>query len=249
MPVAGDPYPPISSTRNLDELGNALMDQKRMIPPRSPLAALQPENVTVPTLRSKRARHPLVIVGNAIITLFVLFLIAGGVVLFLGKQRFDEPGPLTEDKIVNIPSGHGIRDIADLLQRQGVIEPDGIQKAVFVGGVYAMRANSKLKHGEYRFAKKASMYDVVETIVAGKVVQHITTIPEGLTSEQVVGRLMANDVLTGNIREIPREGTLLPESYKFLRGTTREDVIKRMQDAQRQAVTEIWERRMSGLPI
>jgi UPF0755 protein len=249
VPVAGDPYPPISSTRNLDELGDALMDQKRMIPPRSPLAALQPENVTVPTRRSKRVRHPLVIVGNAIITLLVLFLIAGGVTLFLGKQRFDEPGPLTDEMIVNIPPGHGIRDIADLLQRQGVIGPDGTQKAVFVGGVYALRANSKLKHGEYRFAKNSSMHDVVDTIVAGKVVQHITTIPEGLTSEQVIARLMDNDVLTGNIREIPREGSLMPESYRFVRGATREDVIKRLQEAQQRAVAEIWERRMPGLPI
>jgi UPF0755 protein len=120
---------------------------------------------------------------------------------------------------------------------------------VFVGGVYAMRANSKLKHGEYRFAKNASMHDVLETIVSGKTVQHITTVPEGLTSEQVVARLMENDVLTGNIGEIPREGSLLPESYKFVRGTTREDVIKRMQEAQQRAVAEIWERRMQGLPI
>jgi len=249
VPVSGDPYPPISSSRNLDELGDALMDQKRLIPPRSPLAALQPENVTVPTRRSKRARHPLVIVGNAVITLLVLFLVAGGVMLFIGKQRFDEPGPLAEDKVVNIPSGHGIRDIADLLQRQGVIGPDGTQKAVFVGGVYAMRANSKLKHGEYRFAKAASMHDVVDTIMSGKVVQHIATIPEGLTSEQVVARLMGNDVLTGNVREIPREGSLLPESYKFVRGTTREDMLKRMQEAQRRALAEIWERRTPGLPI
>jgi UPF0755 protein len=56
-------------------------------------------------------------------------------------------------------------------------------------------------------------------------------------------------VLTGNIREIPREGTLLPETYRFTRGTTREQVIQRMQQAQRRAVQEIWERRNPDLPV
>jgi UPF0755 protein len=56
-------------------------------------------------------------------------------------------------------------------------------------------------------------------------------------------------VLTGNIREIPREGTLLPETYLFTRGTTRELVLQRMQQSQRRAVQEIWERRIADLPI
>jgi UPF0755 protein len=61
--------------------------------------------------------------------------------------------------------------------------------------------------------------------------------------------LAENPVLTGNIREIPREGTLLPETYKFTRGTTREQMIQRMQQQQRKLVQEIWERRMPDLPL
>jgi UPF0755 protein len=60
---------------------------------------------------------------------------------------------------------------------------------------------------------------------------------------------MDNDVLTGNIRNIPREGTLLPETYRFTKGTNREQIVKRMQDAQHRAVQEIWERRNPDLPI
>jgi UPF0755 protein len=47
---------------------------------------------------------------------------------------------------------------------------------------------------------------------------------------------------------MPREGTLLPETYKFPRGTTREQVIQRMQSAQKRLVTEIWEHRSPDLP-
>ncbi len=60
------------------------------------------------------ARHPLVVIGNAIISIFVLLAVVAGVVLFIGKQRFEAPGPLPQDRIVNIPRGSGIRDIADV---------------------------------------------------------------------------------------------------------------------------------------
>ena len=90
---------------------------------------------------------------------------------------------------------------------------------------------------------------VINTIVEGKVVQHAFTIPEGLTSEQIVARLLENDVLAGQIKEMPREGTLLPETYKFPRGTTRDQVIQRMQQAQRRVLAEVWERRSPDVPV
>jgi UPF0755 protein len=199
----------------------------------------------LPPRRSRRARHPLVVIGNAVFTLLLLIAIAVGAVLMVGKQRFDAPGPLAEPKIVNIPRGAGIRDIADLLVREGVID----QPWVFVGGVIVLKARDELKFGEYQFPKSASLRDVVETIASGKVVQHNFTVAEGLTSEQIVQRLLDNDILSGNIREIPREGTLLPETYKFTRGMTREQLIARMQQSQRRVLQEIWERRVPDLPV
>src|SRR6185437_7323802 len=137
-------------------------------------------------------------------------------------------------------------DIADTLQREGVIDNN---RWAFIGAVLELKARSELKPGEYLFQKNASLRDVIGTIVEGKVVQHAVTIPEGLTSEQIVGRLSENDVFSGSVREVPREGTLLPETYKFPRGTPREQVISRMQQAQKRVVAEIWERRNPDIPI
>lgn len=201
--------------------------------------------MTLPPQRSRSARHPIVIIGNAIFTLILLAAVVLGGVVFWGKQRFEAAGPLAQDKIVNIPRG-GVRDIAELLQREGVID----QPWVFVGGALALKARGEdLKFGEYQFAKNASMRNVAETIIEGKVVQHLFTIPEGLTSEQIVARLLESDAMSGNIREVPREGTLLPEGYRFTRGVAREEMIKRMQQAQRKVVQEAFERRMPDLPI
>jgi len=224
------------------------LQEQRRITPRSPRAALEPDDVPLPnrtTRPSRRARNPLVIVGNAVFTLLLLVLIVGGAAVVVGKTRFEAPGPLREDKVVSIPRS-GMVEIADLLRREGVIDE---HRLIFIGGVLAMKARSELKAGEYQFTKGASVRDVVETIVEGRVVQHQLTVPEGLTSEQIVARLLENDILTGNIKDVPREGSLLPDSYHFQRGFPREQMIQRMRQSQERLLREVWERRSPDLPL
>jgi UPF0755 protein len=213
-------------------------------PPRSARAALQPELVPMPN-RSRRARHPLVMIGNAIFTLLVILGLTAGAAFYFGREKFQAPGPLAEAKVVNIPRGLGIKDISDILTREGVID----QPYVFMGGVVALKARGELKYGEYRFVAHASVADVVETLMEGKVVQHAFTVPEGLTSEQIVARLQENDTLTGQITHIPAEGTLLPDTYKFTRGTTRQQVLDRMQQSEKHLLQEVWLRRDPELPL
>lgn len=222
------------------------MSERPPISPRSPRAALEPEQVPPPPKRSERARNPFVVIGNAIITILIILMIGAGTTYYYGRQLLETPGPLQEDKVVNIPARAGKRDIADALQREGVIN---VNPWAFIGGVFALKASSDLKPGEYEFRKNASLRDVIATIVEGKVVQHAVTIPEGLTSEQIVARLTDNDIFAGTVREVPREGTLLPETYKFPRGTTRDQVIQRMQQTQKRVLAEIWERRNPDVPI
>jgi peptidoglycan lytic transglycosylase G len=222
------------------------MSERPPISPRSPRAALEPEQVPPPPKRSERARNPFVVVGNAIITILIILMIGAGTAYYYGRQILETPGPLQEDKIVNIPARAGKRDIADALQKEGVIN---VNPWVFIGSVFALKASSDLKPGEYSFQKNASLRDVIATIVEGKVVQHAVTVPEGLTSEQIVSRLTDNDIFTGSVREIPREGTLLPETYKFPRGTSRDQVIQRMQQAQKRVLAEIWDRRSPDAPL
>src|SRR6266702_988081 len=222
------------------------MTERPPIAPRSPRAALEPEQVPPPPRRSERARNPFVVIGNAIITILLIAMIGVGAGYYYGKQILEAPGPLQDEQIVNIPSRAGKRDIADVLTKECVVD---VNPWAFMGGVAALKASSDLKPGEYSFQKNASLRDVIATIVEGKVVQHAVTIPEGLTSEQIVGRLTDNDIFAGTVREMPREGTLLPETYKFPRGTTREQVIQRMQQTQKRVLAEIWERRNPDVPI
>jgi len=218
------------------------MSERPPILPRNPGTSLEPE----PRKRSERARNPFVVVGNAIITIVLLLLIGLGVVYHYGNQVLEAPGPLKEEKVVNVPPRAGKRDIADALTREGVIN---VSPWVFLASVFALKSGGELKPGEYAFPKNASLRDVIRIMAEGKVVQHAVTIPEGLTSEQIVARLSENDILSGTVREIPREGALLPETYKFPRGTSRDQVIQRMQQAQKRLVAEVWEHRSPDLPV
>jgi UPF0755 protein len=80
------------------------------------------------------------------------------------------------------------------------------------------------------------------------VVQHAFTVAEGLTSEQIVARLLENQSLSGQIKEIPREGTLLPETYRFTLGMPRDQIVQRMQQAHKRVLQDVWEHRMQDLP-
>jgi UPF0755 protein len=80
-------------------------------------------------------------------------------------------------------------------------------------------------------------------------VLHSVSIPEGLTSEQIVARLKENDLLTGEITQMPREGALLPDTYRIERGTSRQRLIQTMTEKQREELNRIWARRVGELPI
>jgi len=229
----------------MTDAGPTRSGEARRVAPRSPRAALEPEYVPEPKRPSRRARHPLVIAGNAILTILLVVGLAAGAIYSFGKQRLEAPGPLERETVVNIPRGLGLRDIADLLAKENVIETPWL----FIGGVLVLKAREDLKYGEYKFGKNLTLRETIETIVEGKVVQHAFTIPEGLTSEQIVARLAEIDFLAGNIREIPKEGTLLPDTYNFPRGATREQAIQRMQQAHARVLKEIWDRRSAEVPV
>jgi UPF0755 protein len=108
---------------------------------------------------------------------------------------------------------------------------------------------SKVKAGEYLFKEQASLREVMDILVNGRQILHAVTIPEGLTSQQILDRLNENDVLLGDVKDQPKEGSLLPETYKVVRGTSRIDLIRKMQDDQRHIVDQIWARRAADLPL
>jgi peptidoglycan lytic transglycosylase G len=213
--------------------------------PRSPAEALQPEAVPPPPSRSQAARHPLVVFLNFLMTVVVVSVLAIGGAIFFGKMQFDRPGGLDQARPVTIDRGSDLAGIADLLQRAGAIS----SKWLFIAGVWFSGQQSDLKAGEYLIPARASMREIMESMVAGRGILYSITIPEGLTSQQIVDVLNKEEILVGEIEEVPPEGALLPETYKFSRGDTRQNLINRMRRDRDRLLTDIWNRRAKDLPI
>ena len=167
----------------------------------------------------------------------------GALAWLLKESR--SPGPLAADKVVIIAREDDGGSIADQLERAGVID-----SALWFNILTVLDGNrGALKRGEYAFKAGMSMNDIENELIAHRVVRYKLTIPEGLTSEQVVDRLREDTVLTGDIRETPREGSLMPDTYYFERGDTRLSILSRMAKIQGKTVDEIWKARSPDLPI
>jgi UPF0755 protein len=206
---------------------------------------LQPEAVPPPPLRSRAVRHPAVVFLNFLLTIVIIAIVAAGAGLFLGKMQFDRPSDLDQSRTISVAKGSGLSVIADLLQKSGVIS----SKWLFIAGVWVSREQNNLQAGEYLIPARASMRDVMEAMTSGKAQLYPVTIPEGLTSEQIVARLNADPVLVGDVTKLPAEGSLLPETYKFTRGDTRDNLLNRMQRERDRVLTDIWSRRAPDLPL
>lgn len=211
---------------------------------RSPKQALQPEAPPPPPPRAKRREGALSALSGFLSFLLVL-AIAGviGFVAVLHKLR--EPGPLASEKIIYIAPRSDVPEILAQLEREGIIDnPLLMNIALLIEG-----GRSKLKPGEYLFKQNASLREVMDELVNGRQIMHGVTIPEGLTSEQIITRLRDNDVLAGDILEFPKEGALLPETYKVARGYPRAKLLAKMQEDQRKLLDQIWTRRARDLPV
>jgi UPF0755 protein len=220
-------------------------DQQPRLAPRSPSEAIKPMAAPPPPPRHRRKRGGMLSVASGLLTLFVaiaVLLVFGFSVM---EREVTATGPLTADKVVVIPRNTGTGEIADILKREGVIT----QPLLFEAYALFNRRRGQLKAGEFQFKAGTSIETAIDTLVEGKAILHSITIPEGLTSEQIMARLFSNEILTGEVVETPREGTLLPDTYKFERGMTRQQIINAMQAAHRQVLAQIWQRRSPELPV
>ncbi|MEH3144463.1 MAG: endolytic transglycosylase MltG [Methylobacterium frigidaeris] len=218
-------------------------DQPNRLSPRSPSEAIKPTAVPPPPTPPVRERGGLLSAISGFLTLFVILGIGAMLGLVVLDRQTNEPGPLANDRVLVVPRS-SVGEIAQTLKHEGVIDhPMLFELTARFGRKQALKA------GEFNFKAHASIDEVIDTLIQGKPVQHAVTFPEGLTSEQIVARLNENDILTGDVNEIPPEGSLLPDTYKFERGDSRQKILNLMRAKQREVLNQIWMRRSSEVPI
>jgi UPF0755 protein len=164
---------------------------------------------------------------------------------FWASQQYASPGPLLETKLITIPKGTGTESIASILERESVIS----SRYVFMAVSVLSQKKSSLKAGEYEFESGISMKAVLDKIAQGDVYQRQFTIPEGLTSFEIVQILNAVSNMEGIIEIIPPEGSLLPETYRYVSGESRSSRLKLMENKMTETMKKAWEEREADLPF
>jgi peptidoglycan lytic transglycosylase G len=176
---------------------------------------------------------------------------AGIVVAVLGAAGYwlyreaEGPGPLTESRTLVVPPRSGIAAVGDLLSDNGVIRHGLVFR--LVAGLSARGA--ALKAGEYEFPARVSVLQTLEIIAAGKTVKHRLTVPEGLTSAEVMALVREAPALDGDTGPNPAEGDLLPDTYVYSYGETRQELIDRMRRAMAHMLAQLWRERRHDLPL
>ena len=178
------------------------------------------------------------------VTVSLVLLVLGGTGYWLYRD-VAAPGPLTEPRTIVIPPRTGLSDIASLLAEQGVIR----HRRSFELGATLSGRSSALLAGEYEFPAGTSALHAMEIIASGRTVKHRLTIPEGLTSVEILGLVQAAPALDGDPGPPPADGELLPETYLYEYGDRRKDIIDRMQRAMAHALAEVWTERRPDLPF
>jgi UPF0755 protein len=173
-------------------------------------------------------------------SLLVWFLAIAALVAaagFWAYLTFTATGPLAEKKIYEVEKGKSRAEISVALADQGIIS----DARIFSAAAAALNIRgARLKAGEFEFPKGASMQEVLAMITAGRFLTYKVTIPEGWTTQMVVARLQEQAELEGPITTIPAEGAVLPDTYVFRRGLTRQKLLEDMQAANTKMIDEIW---------
>ncbi|MCH7554943.1 MAG: endolytic transglycosylase MltG [Proteobacteria bacterium] len=181
----------------------------------------------------------------ASLAFLILLAVLGAGALLWGNQQFKRPGPSAEDRVVVLPRGAGLGDISRRLASAGVID----RPWLFLMGVRLAGASRGLQAGEFLFTAGLSAEGVMNHLLTGRPVARRLTVPEGMTSRDVIALIDAAVGLEGFIAGQPDEGALLPETYHYGYGDYRAEMVERMTAAMTETLAALWSARQDGLPF
>ena len=175
--------------------------------------------------------------------LFLLFLFI--VVCWQLKSAVYGVGPLTETKSIIVKKGDTSYSVGSDLQKNGIIRNATLFR--ITSKLYGL--DKTLKTGEYEFYPQESLFAIIQKIGNGEVIYRKITLAEGLTAKQMIEIIAKEEMLSGEITLNVKEGEMLPETYSFVRGDPKNNIIEQAKNAMTKAVEEIWNNRAVNTPL
>jgi UPF0755 protein len=172
-------------------------------------------------------------------------VIAFTIGLWTLSHDFHTPSNTTGSELFTVKRGMGLSTIGDALETNGLIS----NALTFKIGAFVIGAQRDLKAGEYDIPAGASIKSIIKQLRQGDIVLRQYTLREGLTSYEITRRLNTVEGMTGDIKAIPPEGSLLPNTYSYELNDSRADHIIRMKNGMTAMMNELWQDRADNLPI
>lgn len=132
-----------------------------------------------------------------------------------------------EEKEFTVETGQSTREIAENLQKQGLIS------SAIVFNIYAKLRAELIQVGVYKLSSGQNMKELLGILSAGKASAYLVTIPEGWRVTQIDEELAKKKVINaGDLTKIASadEGYLFPDTYRFLPNSDPHEIKKEMMD-------------------
>ncbi|GBQ45679.1 endolytic transglycosylase MltG [Komagataeibacter sucrofermentans] len=173
---------------------------------------------------------------------FLVLVLSGLGILFLGVRQYDAPGPLAGQRTQVVPHG-GTEQVQTGLQAAGIIDQGWFAQKVFEVATVLTRVDGAFHAAELVFPAHASIHQVLRVLRHGKPVVHRLTVPEGLSAIQIANLLEHAPFMDGSF-PFPDEGSVMPLTYDYEWGMPRAQMLARMQHAMDHAIDQAWESRV-----
>lgn len=177
--------------------------------------------------------------------LLLILLIGVAATVFLYDYAINQPLKISEDTLFLVNKGDSLNKIAQSLQDKELVN----DKYIFILFSKINRIYPQIKAGEYLFNGEFSIKQTAEKLSSGKVYLRKVTFPEGLTSTEIAKILHKENFLSKDEFAAPAEGSILPETYAYMRGDSPEKIIKQAQKAMQNVLEQAWQERDPNLPL
>jgi len=140
-----------------------------------------------------------------------------------------------------------LSDITENLYKEKIIN----NKFLFKLTVRLILAEKVLKAGEYKFYNN-NIFQIIKKIKIGDAFQRKITIPEGLTSNEIIDIIKKTEGIVLNqerSKQIVEEGTLFPSTYFYVYGTNSNIIINNMKKRMKSTLIEAWQSRNKDLDL
>ncbi len=180
-------------------------------------------------------------VGFSTAVFFYVIAIIAVIMYFNAPNSYHQ-----EDKRFVIESGLTFRQVVEKLHNEKVIKSPHtfLYLSQLIKGI-----DPKVRYGEYFLERNISYYKILHKMVKGYVSFRKVTVAEGLSTISAIRIIEKSPGLIGQMPEAIHEGDLLPETYFYSYNDTKTATVKRMKDAMRKAIDELWEKRDLSIPV